>query len=107
MIACQTAGSVLGKKTAMIVHLLGGQRACQYACKDAKKKAQALRDESKGQKSGTKQTGDDELEENSSGPWKRQAVEHVESVQSMLKIFQGIKVPFTESEMKLVHEQFL
>lgn len=28
-------------------------------------------------------------------------------VQTRLKVFKGIKVPFTESETKLVHEQFL
>lgn len=37
-IACQTAGSVLGEKTAMIAHILGGKQACQYASSDGKKK---------------------------------------------------------------------
>ncbi|KAF5347675.1 hypothetical protein D9758_014844 [Tetrapyrgos nigripes] len=41
--ACEKAGNVLGTKSAMTAHLIGGERPCQHASEAAKKKAGEIR----------------------------------------------------------------
>ena len=64
--ACEAAGSVLGKKKAMIAHILGGEKPCRHASQAALSKAKSLQKEiqSKGKKvKRGRESDEDEAEE--------------------------------------------
>ncbi|THU97324.1 hypothetical protein K435DRAFT_965546 [Dendrothele bispora CBS 962.96] len=114
--ACDSAGSILGEKNAMVAHILGGERPCHHASEAAKKKAGEIRKQTqntkrgRGDKDNEEGDGDDEYDQSGPAPSKkRKAVDRVEKKQSTLdgKVFKGIGIPFTEEQEHAIHIQFL
>lgn len=110
--ACKAdIGGVLGVKESMIAHILGkgGNTPCPNTSSEAWKAARRLK-KGKGkreQEDSSSKSGDDDLDTEKKP--KRKLLTKVETLlkQSQLKVFQGINVPFTDEQEKLVHKQFL
>ncbi|KAJ3738988.1 ribonuclease H-like domain-containing protein [Lentinula raphanica] len=111
--AVDTVGSVLGEKKSMIAHILGGEKPCRFASAAATAKANELRKKIQVQ-SKRKQDAqpdsepEDEVDATSPRPSKkRRAIDRVEKIQTKLKVYKGINIPFTNEEEKMIHTQFL
>ncbi|THU91256.1 hypothetical protein K435DRAFT_863575 [Dendrothele bispora CBS 962.96] len=109
--ACQKVHSVLGVKTSMVAHILGGTKACRYASDAAKTLAKRLR----GKSQGKRERSDDEDEDEDEGSGakisepkpskKHKAADRVEKHQSKLKVYKGIDIPFSDKEKKAIQVQ--
>ncbi|KAJ3995444.1 ribonuclease H-like domain-containing protein [Lentinula boryana] len=92
----------------MIAHILGGEKPCHFASPAAKAKANELRRKFQNHK--REREAEVEVIEDTSSPQpskKRKAVDQVETVQTKLKVFKGISIPFNDEEKKAIHKQFL
>ncbi|KAK7451264.1 hypothetical protein VKT23_012604 [Stygiomarasmius scandens] len=98
----------------MIAHILGGQKPCKYASKEAQDTAKQMRrkEQSKVAKRAADEDSGDEgdKEPKSTEPKpskKRKVLDKVETHQTKLKVFKGINIPFTEEQKQVIHAQFL
>jgi hypothetical protein len=121
--ACNKAGSVLGEKSAMVAHILGGERPCRNASQAAKTEAEKIRKElqkkkaSKERKRSSRddgsEDGEGDGEDDTTGTVptskRRKIIDRVEMKQSTLdaKVYKGINIPFTPEQTKAIHTQFL
>ncbi|KAK0432830.1 ribonuclease H-like domain-containing protein [Armillaria borealis] len=102
--ACETAGSKQGEKGAMSHHIL---QECLYALKEAKAAAKKARGEH-----AAATDGDDEgngSDSNMPRGKKRKLTSAVKRnfMQSELKVFKGINIPFMKEQTEVVKVQFL
>jgi hypothetical protein len=106
--ACKRdVGGVLGVKDPMVAHILGkgGKSPCPNASAEARKTAKKVKDlKGKREREVPGSESDDEQR-----PMKRKLLTKVKDSmkQTHLKVFRGIQVPFTEEQLKILHEQFL
>ncbi|KAJ3732252.1 hypothetical protein DFJ43DRAFT_1154608 [Lentinula guzmanii] len=92
----------------MIAHILGGEKPCHFASPAAKAKTIELRKKFGNHK--REREAEVEVVEDTSNPQlskKRRAIDRVETVQTKLKVFRGISIPFNDEEKKAIHKQFL
>ncbi|KAF9566803.1 hypothetical protein CPC08DRAFT_682210 [Agrocybe pediades] len=96
-------GSVNGVRDSMLAHILGkgGNTPCPNVSKEVIKAAKAI-------KSGKRPAT--ESQDSNERPKKRALLNKVEqsaTIQTLLKVHSGIRVPFKEEQIKAIHQQFL
>ncbi|KAJ7245930.1 hypothetical protein B0H12DRAFT_1073385 [Mycena haematopus] len=97
------AGHVLGEKSAMIAHLIGGKVACPYASDAAKQAAKALK------KGKSTAAASDSEEEHPRHKKRKKVFRDVDKAmkQPELKVYRGANIPFSWAELDRIQEQFL
>ncbi|KAJ7846627.1 hypothetical protein B0H14DRAFT_3678382 [Mycena olivaceomarginata] len=101
--ACKKVPAILGEKKAMIAHLIGAKQ-CKNASSAARSAARKVKNA--GKKADVQDVSDSESD---AQPKRRKRVAAVEKAmtQTELKVFKGIDIPFSQSQIEMLHAQFL